>query len=272
MLRILAGLLLSAAIFSTSCSSDDGGNNADAVVDDTVDDDDDEVDDTFTCDLLTNNFGDAQSSISGYWYPRDTTEPGGPGNNLFPVGNVGVTEDGRLQLSVKGYDEGENYVHEGGQLATITADRHFARYRVKMKPVTEAGVVTAFFTYMYDDSLDDNNHEIDVEILKESDGIIRCYFTTWRDYDPAGLATDKESSFVELDEEFAAEFHTYGFDWFYDRVDFYIDGEIKSTHSTTVPDELGYLMVNAWPAPDWAGVDFYGESAAYYDEICVGSL
>jgi beta-glucanase (GH16 family) len=273
MIKIIAALLLSVALFCSACNSgDDDDDSGEVIVDEVVEDDDDDNNDNFTCDLLAFNFDGDQSSISSLWYPRDTTEPGGPGANLFPAENVTLTDDGRLRLDVKGYDEGGNYVHEGGQLATNGRDYHFAHYRVLIKPVVEVGVVTAFFTYQYDANLEDNNHEIDVEILKESDGVIRCYFTTWRSYDPDGLATDKESSFVELTPEFAAEFHTYGFDWYFNRVEFFIDGELKQTHTVTVPDELGFLMLNAWPAPDWAGLEFYGEASALYDNICVGSL
>ncbi len=90
--------------------------------------------------------------------------------------------------------------------------------------------------------------EIDImELLGDNPN--KVYFTNhW------GTSSDVHSygsSFIGPD--FSADFHTFCVEWWPDRLDFTIDGSIKSTHRTSVPRNSMSLIINTAVGGIWPG-------------------
>lgn len=169
-------------------------------------------------------------------------------------------------------------------------------YKVVAKLPVEVGVVSAFWTFHYEEgyapssvysshlsdglSLNGNvedgfytvrNHEIDIEIPTALKGAAdmeivdyrNARFNTWqgenRDWDNGEWSeyTDNFTNHgVVLND---GAFHEFRFDWYTGdnaRVEFFIDGVLKETNLTNIPDIPGRLWVGLWfpsGSSKWAG-------------------
>lgn len=120
------------------------------------------------------------------------------------------------------------------QCSDIESREYFSygSYRARMKMPKTKGVVSAFFTYR-NDPVD----AINIELLSKESQIVR--FTTWKD--------NKNNSYkTDLGFDPSANFHTYGFDWREDRVDFFVDSKKLWTSTESIPNHAGKLLFNAW--------------------------
>jgi hypothetical protein len=169
------------------------------------------------------------------WTVYDSSGVRKPGDNVFD-GNV-TAKDGTAVLTA--YKDGETM--HGAEMES-TAFVTFGRFSVRMKPSCEMGIVTAFFTIDQNHSVEDNNHEIDIEILRDQYGL-NAWLTTWR---RAGLPDEKESTKVSLDDSYCDEMRTYGFDWMQDLVVFHIEGVDDVSHTQVVPTRPMKLLLQSW--------------------------
>ncbi|MBQ7981442.1 MAG: family 16 glycosylhydrolase, partial [Oscillospiraceae bacterium] len=113
----------------------------------------------------------------------------------------------------------------------------YGRYEVSMKAIKNNGVVSSFFTYT---GPSDNNpwDEIDVEILgKDTTKVQFNYFT-----DSQG----NHEYMHDLGFDAAEDFHTYAFEWYEDKIIWYVDGVEVHRATENIPVTESKIMMNAW--------------------------
>ena len=163
------------------------------------------------------------------WYKRDDV---GPGDTTFKPKHVKVS-GGLLDLTVP---EGKR---EGGEIVSLR-EYGYGRYRAKIKASPVAGTVQAFFAYRDPDNPPDpaGHKEIDVELGLWPDRRI-ITFNTYVDGDenPHNYAIDYDPWI---------DFHEYGFDWYADHVDFFVDDNLIWTSWDRIPLEPCTIRLNNW--------------------------
>lgn len=145
--------------------------------------------------------------------------------------------DGKMQLIIdKDAVPKDNVPYSGGEFRS----REFygyGRYEVSMKAIKNDGVVSSFFTYT---GPTDNNpwDEIDVEILgKDTTKVQFNYFTDSR---------GNHEYMHDLGFDAAEDFHTYAFEWYEDKIIWYVDGVEVHRATDNIPVTEGKIMMNAW--------------------------
>lgn len=136
----------------------------------------------------------------------------------------------------------------------------YGLYQVSMKPISNPGVVSSFFTYTgpADGTKWD---EIDIEFLG--------YDTTKVQFNYYTNGVANHEYLYNLGFDASKSFHTYGFDWSQGAITWYVDGKAVYTATRDIPNTPGKIMMNAW---NGKGVDewlkpFNGRTGltAYYD-------
>ncbi|ODS37287.1 MAG: hypothetical protein A7316_01845 [Candidatus Altiarchaeales archaeon WOR_SM1_86-2] len=229
------------------------------------------------------------------WEKRDTDFRELYENASFLPGNVGITDVLNLKASYDGKDGSGCRLEYGGQVTykpgEFSPDDEYT-FSAIMKPTSQEGVVSAFFIHFIDGDTSDpgvcqNNHEIDIEVIKMADGELRAYFTTWtRAVKVWGGASgcewipekwddrQQEVNYIVLDERYAREFHRYSFKWMRDRIEFYIDDRFIVSHETVIPFHSAPLRINTWANLGWAGLpdetpSFIGSTEV--KKVCISS-
>jgi endoglucanase len=144
-------------------------------------------------------------------------------------------ENGRMQLIIDS-DGLQTIPYSGGEYRSKEF-YGYGKYEVSMKAIKNDGVVSSFFTYT---GPSDNKpwDEIDVEILgKDTTKVQFNYFT-----DSVG----NHEFLYDLGFDASEDFHTYGFEWYEDKIVWTVDGEEVYTASETIPSNDGKIMMNAW--------------------------
>lgn len=124
---------------------------------------------------------------------------------------------------------------------------HYGMYEVRMKPISNSGVVSSFATYTghyYDDPWD----EIDIEFLgKNTNQVQFNHFADAKDGD-----SEKNAYVYDLGFDASLDFHIYGYEWLPDSITWYVDGVAVYTVSHDIPTTAGKIIINVWPG---IGVD-----------------
>jgi beta-glucanase (GH16 family) len=129
----------------------------------------------------------------------------------------------------------------GAEMVSSSRDFLYGSYRVVMKTPVEPGTVSGFFYYLSDES------EIDIEFLS---------IDNWRNsvnltvHKKLGPLSHQE---VKLGFDPTKDFHEYRFDWYPDRVRFYVDGKLlveMTPDIATIPSRPGHIMLNHWTLSD----------------------
>jgi beta-glucanase (GH16 family) len=125
----------------------------------------------------------------------------------------------------------------GGEICSTELYK-YGTYSARMKLPNAPSSITGFFLYA-DPSL---HNEIDIEIYNEPDGNI--IFTTYAD------GKMQHTTTKELGFDPTADFHEYTFDFYPDRLNFYVDGKLMQTWNEGMTTNSMHLLVNAW-YPNW---------------------
>lgn len=146
-------------------------------------------------------------------------------------------ENGNMQLIIdKDATPKDNIPYSGGEFRS--KDFYgYGKFEVSMKAAKNDGIVSSFFTYT---GPSDNNpwDEIDIEILgKDTTKVQFNYFTSGR---------GNHEYMYDLGFDASEDFHTYGFEWYEDKIIWYVDGEAVHTAITNIPKTKGKIMMNAW--------------------------
>jgi beta-glucanase (GH16 family) len=126
--------------------------------------------------------------------------------------------------------------HIGAEVLTKTK-LSYGKYRTSMKLTQTPGTYETFFSYIWPSGSIVHN-EIDVEMYKSGTSTIAS-FTNHVNY-------QDEYYHYTLPFDPSAAYHTYGYNWYSDRVEYVIDDKIIWTSKTHVPSEPMYLYFNTW--------------------------
>lgn len=167
-----------------------------------------------------------------------------PACPLYP--SLATTSGGYLQLQVPG-----NRQKKGAQIETIRDDYSYGSYRAKIKAGAHSGThkgkkapgtCNSFFFYN-----SATEQEIDIEILAKEHESKKVRFAThpgtWS-Y-AYTLPIDPTTEFIE-----------YGFDWYVNRIDFFVNGvKVTVKGKPVAPTVKGKIMLNHWTGnPNWSGI------------------
>lgn len=139
-------------------------------------------------------------------------------------------------------DKGGKGMYSGAEYRT-TDFYGYGYFETSMQAIKNDGVVSSFFTYTGES---DNNpwDEIDIEILgKDTTQVQFNYYTN---------GVGNHEFMYNLGFDASEGFHTYGFDWQPDHIDWYVDGKKVYSAYDNIPKTPGKIMMNTWPG---TGVD-----------------
>lgn len=163
---------------------------------------------------------------------------GGMFNCGWNPGNVSFS-NGKMCLKI---DSDGNGGYTGGECRT---KKYFGygMYQVNMKPISNPGVVSSFFTYT-GPSDGTKWDEIDIEFLG--------YDTTKVQFNYYTDGVGNHEFLYDLGFDASKSFHTYGFYWAPNSITWYVDGDPVYTAWENIPNTPGKIMMNVWPG---IGVD-----------------
>ena len=124
-----------------------------------------------------------------------------------------------------------------GELQSV-ALKGYGSYEICMQLPDAPGSITGFFMYKQPDYY----FEIDIEIYNQKSG--DYFFTTYAE----GKQIHEYFGVFPFDP--TAGFHNYRFDYYPDRLDYYVDGEFIVRYTDGYPTEPMHLIVNSW-YPNW---------------------
>lgn len=160
---------------------------------------------------------------------------GNPFNVTWRKTNV-TFNDGKMQLVIDEDIPGGDIPYSGGEFRT--SDFYgYGRFEVSMKAIKNDGVVSSFFTYT---GPTDGNpwDEIDVEILgKDTTQVQFNYYTN---------GAGGHEYMHDLGFDASEDFHTYAFEWYEDKIVWFVDGEEVYSADSNIPSTDGKIMMNAW--------------------------
>jgi len=146
-------------------------------------------------------------------------------------------EDGHMQLIIdKDAKATGDIPYSGGEFRSRKF-YGYGRYEVCMKPIKNDGVVSSFFTYT---GPSDNNpwDEIDIEFTgKDTTKVQFNYFTNGR---------GNHEYMHDLGFDASEDFHTYAFEWYEDKILWFVDGVEVHSADKQIPVTRGKIMMNAW--------------------------
>lgn len=171
--------------------------------------------------------------------------------------NVSYTDDGVLVLTGNGnyYNgplKGVGQRTDGTKTGASLISKFIVgpgRYEIKMKPHPRLGTCSAMWTFAYDSNSNDNNHEIDIEM--SGDFTYRhIYNTSWLSDMGGGT---REFYVTEVDPVNDGDWHVFGFDWYEDHIDYYIDGNFVQQGVAIIPYIQCRLWLGVWFPQGWGG-------------------
>lgn len=188
-----------------------------------------------TADLVA----DFTKGSSGDFYASDGWTNGSMFNCYWRKQNC-VFENERMYLQI---NEDSGATGYGGAEYRTQEMYGYGDYEVCMKPISNTGVVSSFFTCT--GPSDENPwDEIDIEFLgKDTTKVQFNYFTN---------GVGNHEYIYDLGFDASKEYHTYGFQWLPDGIQWTVDGEVVHTATADIPTTAGRLMMNVW---NGTGVD-----------------
>jgi Tol biopolymer transport system component/beta-glucanase (GH16 family) len=162
-------------------------------------------------------------------------------NRAHSPDNVTIA-NGILELKLSATAPGEKPVC--AEVASRRRDFFHGTYRASIKMSKVPGAVVGWFTY-----LGNPLNEIDVEFLTRDPR--KAHFTLHH----IRTGVDSARPLPEMPFDPSEAFHEYRFDWYADRVEYYVDGKQYATLTKEVPDMPSRLMLNHWSGniPTWGG-------------------
>jgi endo-1,3-1,4-beta-glycanase ExoK len=133
----------------------------------------------------------------------------------------------------------------------------YGRYEAKLKTAVGSGLNSAFFTYVGPYQGSKIHDEIDIEFLGKNSRLVQ--FSYWHD----GKNYDVKTYNLEFDP--SLNFYSYAFEWYPDKIIWYVEGE--EVHRTSgkypIPYVPSKIMFSLWSGSesmnDWLGEFNYSE-------------
>jgi hypothetical protein len=178
------------------------------------------------------------------WLP-DYFKPKAFGNHTYPIipSNTYLEND-QLVLKV---NKPEGLVIKSSELATRRKDLYHGTYRSRMKLPAEHGTCVGFFHYHND------TEEIDIEYLGQKPKML--YLSTKRT-NPIDNSLHVDNDNHLFQNGSLHVFRDYRFDWFQNRVDFYVDNVLLYSTVKGVPSTPGRAIFMHWANgdPHWSSL------------------
>lgn len=181
-------------------------------------------------------YADFVSGIPDTFECSDGWTNGSMFNVTWRKNNV-TFEDGKMQLTIDNDPVPKQGIPYSGAEFRSKDFYGYGRYEVCMKAIKNDGVVSSFFTYT---GPSDNNpwDEIDIEILgKDTTKVQFNYFTDGK---------GGHEYMHDLGFDSAEDFHVYAFEWYEDKIVWFVDGEEVYTADKKIPVTKSKIMMNAW--------------------------
>ncbi|AFC99313.1 Beta-glucanase/Beta-glucan synthetase [Methanocella conradii HZ254] len=205
--------------------------------------------------VLYDNFN---KDSSNNWTKRSNVWSSSYVYTIFKPSNVWY-ENGKLVL--------RSYVdnHTGAEYKS-NGIYSYGKYRASIKLSQTPGTYEAFFSYQWPTSTKVHN-EIDIEFIKGTDGTTTAMLSTWVNYQ-----YDRKT--IKLSFDPSAGYHTYGYNWYPDRVEFYIDDMSKPVWTSYghIPNEAMYVYFQNWVVKDVPSSHGDGVNTEYVDWVTVEPL
>jgi beta-glucanase (GH16 family) len=199
---------------------------------------------------LYDNFN---TDSSAKWAERSNTWSSDFAYTIFKPENVWY-ENGKLVL--------RSYVgeHTGGEVKS-SGLYSYGKYRTSLKLSQTVGTFETFYSYQWP-TTDKVHNEIDIELIKNSDGSTTAMLSTWVDY-------KYDRTTIKLSFDPSAAYHTYGYDWYADHVGFYIDDKLVWTSYGHIPNKPMYVYFQNWIVRDVPSGYGDGVNTEYVDWVTV---
>lgn len=210
------------------------------------------------------------------WQASGLWQNGSPFDNAWRPEQVSFG-DGRMRLrldrEICDREDCLGKPYASGEYKTLQRFQ-YGRIEARMKPARGAGLVSSLFTYSDPfgnaELTGPNDHdEIDIEFLGHD--TTKVQFNYWK-----GGRGGHEFLF-DLGFDAAESFHTYGFEWRCDRIDWFVnDRLVHRVTGDALPNLPGHIFANLWPVEP--GINLAGDFVyrqpvtAEYDWIAHSSL
>lgn len=230
---------------------------------------------------------DFDSASSG-WEKRSGANPRDTFSSSFDPSNIAL-KDGIMTISIKKASSSDRYPFTSGEYRS-DKECGYGFYETRMRPGKGNIMAGSFFTYTGSGYGSEDQHEIDFEFVTDKEtgkmGLETNYYTRGEGAENSSRPNDKQDFAMHSDHKEviplgfdpSQEFHTYGFYWKPDGIDFFVDGKLvrtvredPGTPTTDIPSEPGKIMMNIWSGAEsqsgWLG-DYDGkETSAQYDYV-----
>lgn len=197
---------------------------------------------------------------AGRWLLDDGWGNGGVFLNDWAASQI--AHDGeKMVITLADHDNDPLTPLVSGSMRTLET-LHHGYYEARFKASATPGTITGFFIYT-GPSEGTRHDEIDIEI--KGDDPSKVQFNYWTD----GV---EHPVLIDLGFDASADFHTYGFLWAPDRIEWYVDGVLRHVETGTrgpLPEIPGKLMMNFWAtqgAEPWS-TDFVPANAPASIEV-----
>jgi endo-1,3-1,4-beta-glycanase ExoK len=206
---------------------------------------------TATAETIIQDFT-SKSNFDAFW----NISTWGNADQQYSAANVELdTVNGWVQLKLSASPPGTKPVC--GEITSKRENFRYGSYRASIKFDRTPGAVVGWFVYKDVPDL----HEIDVEYL--TDDIKHIHFTLHH------IRTDVDYRKDAIEFDPTAAFHEYRFDWYDNRVVYFIDGMKIDSLNVNVPDAACAIMLNYWSAniDGWGGPAPTKDTYMYIDYV-----
>ena len=186
---------------------------------------------------------------------RISTWPSGPSPDPVWTENNVSFDKGKLILKIDKNDDGLTT----GEVFTQKSFG-YGLYQVRMMPIKNSGVVSAFFNYAKEGDI---GTEIDIEFLG--------YDTTKVQFNYHTNGVGGHEYMYDLGFDASKDYHKYGFNWTEDAIYWYVDDVLAyEVHADDIPELEAPMVMDVWTGgkEDWLK-KYDGKTPlyAYYDWI-----
>ncbi|GEM_PF-4310463 len=177
----------------------------------------------------------SMADLNAFW---DISTWGGD-NRVHSAQNVSI-DNGILVLKLSGSQPGQKPVC--AEIGSKRSDFRYGSYRASIKTSKTPGGVVGWFIYR-----DSPLNEIDVEMLTRENS--NLYYTLHH------IQENVDSKVYKMSYDPSAAFHEYRFDWYADKVAYFVDGLPTGTLKVSPPDMDAQIMLNHWSGniAGWGG-------------------
>jgi len=238
--------------------------------------------------LLTEQIRHDFDSDSSEWERRPGANPKDTFSSSFDPNSI-TFKDGIMTISINKTLSSGAYPFTSGEYRS-NKECGYGFYEARMKPGKGNIMAGSFFTYTGSGYGSENQHEIDFEFVTDKEtgkmGLETNYYTRGEGAENSSRPNDKQDfamhsdhkEVIPLDFDPSQGFHTYGFYWKPDGIDFFVDGKLMrtvkedpKTPTTDIPSEPGKIMMNIWSGAEsqsgWLGTYDGKETSTQYDYV-----